>query len=452
MPLLGETLSFLRNPLAFVEERVEQHGPVFLSNVLGQLTVFACNRATALDALCAAGTPCGDAPSTEQSALEAGTAYAEFLGPLFPKPNVLLLKTGSATRERLVQVFSCALEARTAHAYRGVVARVAERHLIALIRSRATSGDGIARVALYATLKPVCERLVSTVVLGEELGEARAAEVRTLSSSHFAGVVAAPVQLRALGRRTARARALDARERLLVLIAERVAEVRARPTLLAPSCILDALVSAADELNADPSIDVDSLLGEHVLLLLSAAVSKSIASALCSLFAEMSAARMEQPREIDVRSALVETLRLHPPLLGGMRVTVEQKEARIGGLNVPPRHRVWWSARHANRDKTVYNQPDEFQPARWTQSVPQARCPFASVRSGNEEPSTPLTFGAGERMCPGRFVAWAILEEVAQAVVREFDVLGRKRKDGEMRYLPVCRPVDDIVVEFRCKV
>src|SRR5712691_6184399 len=39
MPLLGETLSFARNPFRFIEERLATHGRIFRSNVLGRKTV-----------------------------------------------------------------------------------------------------------------------------------------------------------------------------------------------------------------------------------------------------------------------------------------------------------------------------------------------------------------------------------------------------------------------------
>src|SRR5688572_14278423 len=37
-PLLGETLSFARNPFRFVEDRLARHGRIFRSHVLGRKT------------------------------------------------------------------------------------------------------------------------------------------------------------------------------------------------------------------------------------------------------------------------------------------------------------------------------------------------------------------------------------------------------------------------------
>src|SRR5947208_216689 len=39
MPLVGETLSFARNPFRFIEQRLATHGRIFRSNVLGRKAV-----------------------------------------------------------------------------------------------------------------------------------------------------------------------------------------------------------------------------------------------------------------------------------------------------------------------------------------------------------------------------------------------------------------------------
>ena len=36
LPLLGETLHFLRDPFSFIRERSAQHGPVFKTHLLGR--------------------------------------------------------------------------------------------------------------------------------------------------------------------------------------------------------------------------------------------------------------------------------------------------------------------------------------------------------------------------------------------------------------------------------
>ncbi|MES1172525.1 MAG: cytochrome P450, partial [Bacteroidota bacterium] len=40
LPLVGETLAFLRNPFAFLEDRRARHGNVFKSNIVGRRIVF----------------------------------------------------------------------------------------------------------------------------------------------------------------------------------------------------------------------------------------------------------------------------------------------------------------------------------------------------------------------------------------------------------------------------
>src|SRR4051812_30672822 len=40
LPLIGETLTFVKNMFAFMSERFDKHGPVFRSHILGNPAVF----------------------------------------------------------------------------------------------------------------------------------------------------------------------------------------------------------------------------------------------------------------------------------------------------------------------------------------------------------------------------------------------------------------------------
>lgn len=415
LPLLGETLSFVRDPLRFVDDHVATYGDMFVSNVLGKSTVFACSYKSAHDVL------------ADTAALNAGAAYAEFLSALYPTPNVLLADTHSDARARLANMFGAALSEEKSNMYRPLLSRLVQQQIVSL---QAAAKDGVVTIQLYTTFKPICERLVVALVLGDRLDDATLTEVRQLASLHFAGVVAAPLSVRALGRRSARARALDSRKRLLNIISTTIDNARVRPS----TSVLDSLLSTAQD---------DELLGEHLLLLISPVISKCIASVLSSLLLELSTSPCA---DIDIRAALVETLRMYPPLLGGMRSA--RTSATIAHVKVPSRHRVWWSARHANRDETIYDQPNDFHPKRW--QLPSG-CPFAKL-STIQTPQLPLTFGTGSLLCPGRYVAWIAMEELATAVLQNFDVIQHyQRPPAEMRYIPVCRTVDDIVVQLQSK-
>ncbi|WP_233578292.1 cytochrome P450 [Micromonospora sp. BL4] len=106
---------------------------------------------------------------------------------------------------------------------------------------------------------------------------------------------------------------------------------------------------------------------------------------------------------------LAEVLRLDPPVRATRRVTVAV--ARLGGRDLPPGSPVLLRFDAANRDPEAFAEPAAFRPGR----------PGAGL----------LTFGAGERGCPGDRHALALATGV-------FDVLRERclRTDAALRHAP----------------
>ena len=44
LPLIGETISFVKDMFGFMSERFDKHGPVFRSHILGNPTVFITGK------------------------------------------------------------------------------------------------------------------------------------------------------------------------------------------------------------------------------------------------------------------------------------------------------------------------------------------------------------------------------------------------------------------------
>ncbi|MFC4020127.1 cytochrome P450 [Micromonospora sp. GCM10011542] len=106
---------------------------------------------------------------------------------------------------------------------------------------------------------------------------------------------------------------------------------------------------------------------------------------------------------------LAEVLRLDPPVRATRRVTVAP--LRLGGRDLPAGTSLLLRFDAANRDPAVFAEPDEFRPGR----------PGGGL----------LTFGAGQRGCPGERHALALAAGVLD-VLRE-----RCRRTGaELRHEP----------------
>ncbi|TNH25247.1 cytochrome P450 [Micromonospora orduensis] len=106
---------------------------------------------------------------------------------------------------------------------------------------------------------------------------------------------------------------------------------------------------------------------------------------------------------------LAEVLRLDPPVRATRRVTTAA--VRLGGRDLPPGSPVLLRFDAANRDPEVFAEPGSFRPG----------------RSG----AGPLTFGAGERGCPGDRHALSL-------AVGVFDVLRERcrRAPTDLRHEP----------------
>lgn len=439
LPLIGENVAFLRDPIAFVRARSTQHGPVFLTNVLGGLTAIAASHRASLDVL-------------HSTTAEAGDAYAEFLAPLYPSPTLLLLRTRDPLRASLQSKFAAALSEAAVDAYRPAVIAAARDALAHIGRLPGRVVD----VPLYDTLKHAAERVMQELLIGV-LDERAREEARRCARAHFRALVAAPVSVELFGRRSARAEAARARRHLSSRAASAVeAEIARRKRTPASRRAATPLEALVRDIGGDKSTKADrEALVNHIVLLLSEAIPKSLASGLVSLFVALSDARA--PGGGALEPALMEALRMWPPLIGGLRVT-RDGPVRVAGVDVPAGHRLWYSALQANRDPAAYCDPDSFRPERWEGMIAASkasRCPFAHLAKAAgetaEEPPMPVTFGAGDRACPGRFLAWEILLALARGLLEFGEIVPRDvgETEPEMRYLPVCRPVKEVVMRLR---
>ncbi|MEO3770955.1 cytochrome P450 [Micromonospora sp. B9E7] len=102
------------------------------------------------------------------------------------------------------------------------------------------------------------------------------------------------------------------------------------------------------------------------------------------------------PVSAETADLLAEVLRLDPPVRATRRVTVD--EVRLGGRDLPAGSPVLLRFDAANRDPQAFSEPATFQPGR----------PGAGL----------LTFGTGERGCPGDRHALALATGVLD-VLRE---------------------------------
>lgn len=103
-----------------------------------------------------------------------------------------------------------------------------------------------------------------------------------------------------------------------------------------------------------------------------------------------------------------EVTRFHPTNPRITRVALVDTE--VGGEAVPAHTRVVLNVKRVNREPSVYAEPERFDATRWLEGRPAAST-FAYV-----------SFGTGERRCPGEHVGLAGLVGLLPTLVRGFDV------------------------------
>lgn len=331
--------------------------------------------------------------------------------------------------------------------YRQNVVAITDQHLARLRAGIQDDRKYVVSIRAYAFFKSLCEQIITTLIVGPLPSELYT-RLRQLCSDHFNGVVAVPISLSMFGMRSARARGTHAYRELEVildrLVAERIAATDGRR-----ECVMDLVVERIRERGEQIDREVRGHIVQFVLLMLSTVIPKCLASALTSALREggRDAEAGRLLRSAEVESVLMEVLRIWPPLMGGMRKT-EGEVTQIGEHVVSGVWRVWYSIFHSNRDESVYEKGEEFQPGRWRGMG--SECPFGGIVKEVGSVPIPLTFGAGERMCPGKEIAWMVMCEVLQRFFKGFEV-EKAEKSVKMRFFPVLREDEekDVVVGVR---
>jgi len=142
-------------------------------------------------------------------------------------------------------------------------------------------------------------------------------------------------------------------------------------------------------------------------------------------------------------SVIRETLRMHPPIHSVMRY-VRNDLIVPGTLSAPSKdsqyivpkgHYVLASPAVSQVDKSLWLQPEEWMPSRWTDPEGQAQAAFkqytdengekidygfGAVSKGTESPYQP--FGAGRHRCIGEQFAYLQLGIVISTVVRNIEM------------------------------
>ncbi len=123
-----------------------------------------------------------------------------------------------------------------------------------------------------------------------------------------------------------------------------------------------------------------------------------------------------------IEACAYEAMRLKPvaPLIG----CEARKDCVVGGVEVPAGTLVICLMRPAALDARNFDEPLQFDPARWTAGH------GAAAHSMGSSKRVVMPFGAGPRICPGRYLALAEIKMVMAMLLANFEIADVSTPDG----------------------
>lgn len=405
MPVLGDrSLEFYRDPVSFYQQRIEKHGSrVFQTRVLNRPSTFICSVQGMRELLCQKSNVFLKDPTDLMT-----NVYGDTVVTTNGEEACLL-------RLSLTSLFSgTCLESS-----RDYITSVCERRL----KDLRLSGQP---ECVYTAFKRLGTELVLGIFLNvraEEQPE-RFQEVAELCTQHWHGLISAPVSLKVPLWSSGFSTAMDARDKLMDIIKNKLE---------------NDTQGFVGTLGSLPLPDSSSG-AQHLLLFISALIPKALASLLTSFTVALSGNEQMEVRRQAVEDpdylhrVLLEVQRLWPPFIGGRRLA--DQDTTLAGFEVPKDYGAIYISHAVHRDPEVFHQPDEFLPERW------------SGRNAGQEHFL-CSFGNGSRSCIGVKLTNVFLKEACTYLLKHYDwCLDPPSQDLEYKWLPVSRPANPPTISF----
>jgi len=396
LPLVGETLSFAKNPFRFIEERFAVHGRIFRSNVLGRKAVVVAGPEAAGHFI-------------DPNVVMREGAMPPHVQEIFGGRSLPLLDGEvHSTRKKLVnQAFNRAAMA----AYLPIIQQTVERYF----RTWSTTGE----MRWLDELKRLSIEVICTTVMGMPPGN-EMDRLREDYGTLTSGFATLPINIPGTRYR----KALKARDRILDVLRRLVRERRQTPTDDGLSRMLAAAISSGATLSDD-----DAALELHHIVIAGFIVYAELASIAQQLLAHADV-RQKLAAEIAAKAPdgplSLETLMTMPYLL---QVVNEVKRLcpivaavfgktkaplQFDGVAVPAGWMVMWAVTPSHVAQSHYSNPTAFDPDRFS--------PERAEEKRHEHAFAPQGAGpATGHRCPGLDFATYFMEIFAVVLLRGYD-------------------------------
>uniref|UniRef100_A0A665TUP0 Uncharacterized protein n=1 Tax=Echeneis naucrates TaxID=173247 RepID=A0A665TUP0_ECHNA len=384
--VLGDkSLDFYRDPVGFCRERIEKHrSRVFLARLMNRPTVFVCSVKAATELLC------GTSPLRQRLYVRV-QVYTSELEACLLRLSLASLFSGSCLES--------------------------SRDYINRYGSRWNS-------SVYSVFKRLGTELVLGLFLNVQAEEQPELfeEISQLCTQHWHGLISAPVNVKVPLWSSGFSTALDARDKLMDIIKDKLEnDTRGFVGTLASLPLPNS-----------------SCASQHLLLFISALIPKALASLLTSftlaLCGNEQVHKQRQKYPDYLHRVLLEVQRLWPPFIGGRRIA--NQDSTLAGHNISKGYGAIYISYTVHRDPEVFQQPDKFLPERW------------SGRNAGQE-NVLCSLGNGPRSCIGSKLTDVFLKEACLYLLKHYSwSLDPPSQDLEYKWLPVSRPASLPTITF----
>ncbi|MCA9700450.1 MAG: cytochrome P450 [Myxococcales bacterium] len=429
LPIVGETLDFLRSPQAFTDERFAEFGDTFHANILGKPTLFM------LGADANHWIFSGEGKYLQN---EWSPAIQRLLGE-----RSLSLLVGEEHKQRR-QILGPHFKRTAMAGAIPAILTVARKHL----RRWQTDAE-LGPIAVVPRMRSLAFEVAATYLLGEigDLGvdlDEFSRDFETWTKGMFV-VVAKPLPFTRFGQ------AMAARRRMFTVIDDLV--MRRDAASHRGVDVLSTLLEVRDE--QGELLDRDAIVDELQLLLFAGhdTTVTATSNAIYHLALHPELARrardeqaamdtqdfsLESLRAMSFLDALIkESMRLIPPIGGAFRVMLRDEQYR--GFRIPQGWRVAVGPRGVHRDPAYFPEPERFDPDRWLDPAQeQSRPPFSYV-----------PFGGGPRTCLGMHFALLEMQIVLSMLLRDFEWELAADQDLSFTAIPLPLPRSGTIVHLR---
>ncbi|OIP70751.1 MAG: cytochrome P450 [Oscillatoriales cyanobacterium CG2_30_40_61] len=421
-PVIGETLSFLRDP-DFADKRQKQYGSIFKTHLFGRPTVIMMG--------------------SEANRFLFANENKYFIVAWPPSTRILLgqgslsMQLGDIHKSRR-KILSQAFQPRALAGYATTMEDFTHRYL--------HKWEQKSTLIWYPELRKYTFDIACKLLIGKQ--QATDTNLEELFENWCDGLFTIPLRLPG----TKFNRACKFHQLLLTEIETLIRQRQQQPH--SGEDALGLLLQAQDEEGNKLGIEE---LKDQILTLLFAG-HETLTSAIASfclqvgqrpdIIAKIRAEQQQfdptQPITFEdlksmtyLEQVMKEVLRFVPPVGGGFREVIQDCE--YNDYSIPKGWSILYQIGKTHQDETVYFQPQQFDPER-----------FSETRNEDKpKPFSWVPFGGGMRECIGKEFAKLEIKLFAALLVRNYDWQLLPNQQLDLIMIPTPRPRDGLKVQLR---